>query len=82
MLRGAVGGLERGYSRFQMTPLYIVIEDHEACVIWHCEAANAVGVPIDARGANYFRIVDGKIVQMDNFHDTVPFQPFVNQDLS
>ena len=42
VLRGAAGGLERGYPRFQMIPQYT----------------------------------------MENFHDTVPFQPFVNQDLS
>jgi ketosteroid isomerase-like protein len=82
VLRGAVGGLERGYSRFQMTPQYVVIEDDQACVIWRFEGANAAGVPINARGANYFRIEGGKIVRMENFHDTVPFQPFINQDLS
>jgi ketosteroid isomerase-like protein len=81
VLRGAVGGLERGYSKFQMHPLHTVINGDEACVIWHCEAANASGVAIDARGANYFQIRDGKITYMANFHDTVPFRPFTEQKL-
>ena len=81
-LRGAVGGLERGYSKFLMHPEHVVVDGDEACVVWHCEAANASGVPIDARGANYFRVGDNKtIVYMANFHDTVPFQPFTSQKL-
>lgn len=79
VLRGAVGGLKRGYSKFLMHPLHVVVQGDEACVIWHCEAANASGVPIDAKGANYFRLKNGKIAYMANFHDTVPFQPFINQ---
>ncbi|MGH8902320.1 MAG: nuclear transport factor 2 family protein [Egibacteraceae bacterium] len=81
-VRGVVDRFRRGYSRFQMTPLHITIEDDHACVVWHCRAANATGVPIDARGANYFHIVDGKIVRMADFHDTVPFEPYDSQDLS
>ncbi|MGH8930670.1 MAG: nuclear transport factor 2 family protein [Egibacteraceae bacterium] len=81
-VRGVVDRFRRGYSRFQMTPLFITIEGDQACVVWHCEAANAAGVPIDARGANYFQIGDGKIVRMADFHDTVPFQPYDSQDLS
>ena len=30
---------------------------------------------------NYFRIRDGKIVYMANFHDSVPFGPFLDQKL-
>jgi ketosteroid isomerase-like protein len=81
-LRKGVGGLQRGYSRFQMTPLHIVIDGDEATVVWHCEAANASGVPIDARGANYFQLRNGRIAYMANFHDTVPFRPFTEQKLT
>ena len=80
-LRGAVGALKKGYSKFLNLPLESVVEDDKAMVMWHIEAANAKGVPIDAKGANFFKIKHGKIVYMANFHDTVPFKPFTEQDL-
>jgi ketosteroid isomerase-like protein len=80
-LRGAVGAMKKGYSKFLMLPEHVVIEAEQAAVIWHCEAANASGVPIDVRGANYFRVEDGKIVYMANFHDKGAFAPFTSQKL-
>lgn len=80
-LRGAVGGLEKGYSKFQMHPVHTVIDGDKAAVVWHCEAANAAGVPIDARGANYYEVKNGLITYFANFHDTVPFKPFTEQKL-
>ncbi len=80
-LRGAVVGLKKGYSRFKNIPLEVVVEDDRATVLWHIEAANAKGIPIDAKGANFFRLKDGKIIYMSNFHDTVPFKPFTEQKL-
>ena len=82
VLEGAIGGIERGYSKFQNNPRHIVINGDEACVVSHISAANASGVPIEADVANYFRFKDGKIAYMANFHDTRPFDPFVNQNLS
>jgi hypothetical protein len=55
-LRGAVGALKKGYSKFLNSPLEVVVEGDRATVLWHIEAANAKGVPIDANGANYFKI--------------------------
>ena len=43
--------------------------------------ANAAGVAIEAEVANYFKLTGGKITFMQNFHDTRPFDPFVNQKL-
>ncbi|MGL5925688.1 MAG: nuclear transport factor 2 family protein [Chroococcidiopsis sp.] len=80
-LRGGIAGLKKGYSRFQNHPLHVVVEGNKASVVWHIEAANASGVPIDAKGTNYFQIENGKITYMANFHDTVPFNPFVKQQL-
>ncbi len=80
-LREAIGGIKKGYSKFLMAPLHTVAEGNQACVIWHCTAANASGVPIDAHGANYFEVNNGKITYMATFHDSVPFAPFVNQKL-
>lgn len=81
VMRGAVDGLKKGYSRFRNEPKHTVIDGNEACVISHISAANASGVPIEAEVANYFRMENGKIAYMSNFHDTVPFQPFLNQEL-
>lgn len=81
VLEGAIGGIERGYSKFQNNPQHIVINGDEACVVSHVSAANASGVLIEANVANYFRFKDGKIAYMANFHDTRPFDPFVNQNL-
>jgi len=80
-LRGAVGAMKKGYSKFLMLPEHVVIEAEQAAVVWHCEAANASGVPIDVRGANYFRVEEGKIVYMANFHDKGAFAPFTSQKL-
>ncbi|MCZ8100275.1 MAG: nuclear transport factor 2 family protein [Microcystis wesenbergii TW10] len=79
VLQGAIGGIERGYSKFINTPQHIVIDGDTACVVSHISAANASGVPIEANVANYFEIKNGKITYMANFHDTRPFDPFVNQ---
>jgi ketosteroid isomerase-like protein len=81
VLRGAVGAMKRGYSKFLMLPEHVVIEGPQAAVVWHCEAANATGVPIDVRGANYFRVEGGRIVYMANFHDKAAFAPFTSQKL-
>lgn len=81
VFRGAIGAIEAGYSKFHMQPLHIVVQGTSAAVVWHCEAANAAGVPIDAIGANYFEVRDGKITYMRTMHDTVPFKPFSEQKL-
>jgi ketosteroid isomerase-like protein len=79
ILGGAIGAMKKGYSKFQNIPSHVIIDGDQACVISHISAANASGVPIEANVANYFRLENGKIKYMANFHDTVPFAPFVNQ---
>ena len=80
-LRDAIEGMKRGYTKFQMHPLHIVIEGNHGSVIWHCAAANASGVPIEAQGANYFQVAHDRIIYMGTYHDTVPFAPFIKQKL-
>ncbi len=87
VLRGAIDAISTGYSRFNMVPQRIVAEGDAACVVWRCDAANAAGVPIaypdnpqrQVIGANFFQVQNGKIVYMRTIHDSLPFQPFVNQ---
>lgn len=81
VLAGAVDAIKRGYSKFLMLPEHSVIEGDRGAVTWHCEAANASGVPIDAHGANYFEVKSGKITYMRNFHDKGAFAPFTEQKL-
>jgi ketosteroid isomerase-like protein len=81
ILRGAIGGMEKGYSRFQNVPKHFVVQGDNAAVVSHISAANAAGEPIEAEVTNYFQFRDGKISYMANFHDTRPFDPFVNQKL-
>ena len=80
-LAGIGEAINKGYSKFLMHPLRILTQGEKAAVYWHCEAANASGVPIDAYGANYFEIKNGKITYMRNFHDSVPFKPYTDQEL-
>lgn len=87
VLRGAINAISNGYSRFNMYPQQIVVDGDSACVVWRCDAANASQVPIaypgdpgrPVIGANFFQVQNGKIVYMRTIHDSLPFQPFVNQ---
>jgi ketosteroid isomerase-like protein len=79
VFRGAITAIQKGYSKFQMHPQHIVVQGEQAAVVWHCEAANAAGVPIDAIGANYFQVKNGKITYMRTMHDSVPFKPYSDQ---
>lgn len=86
VLRGAIGAISYGYSKFQMIPLHIVVEGDQAAVIWRCEAANRAGTPIayknkpdrEVVGANYFRLEGGKIKYMRTIHDETAFAPFAH----
>ncbi len=92
VLRGAVKGLQEGYSKFTMNPQRIVISGEAACVIWRCDATNRNGVPIGYRdkdkkltgrqviGANYFQLQNGRIVYMRTVHDSEPFRPFTSPE--
>jgi ketosteroid isomerase-like protein len=80
-LRGAIDGMEKGYSKFHNVPKHIVCQGDEAMVHSHISAANAAGEPIEAQVANCFKLRDGKIAYMANFHDTRAFDSFVNQKL-
>lgn len=90
VLQGAIGAISKGYSRFKMYPVRIVVEGDAACVVWRNDSANAAGVPIaypvdpatgTARqviGANFFQVQNGKIVYMRTIHDSRPFDPFTD----
>lgn len=78
-LRPMMGGMSTAYSKFQNVPKHIIVSGDEGAVVSHISAANAKGVPIEANVMNYFKFRDGKICYMANFHDSKPFEPFLNQ---
>lgn len=80
-LRPMMGGMKVAYSKFQNIPKHILIDGDQGAVVSHISAANAAGVPIEADVMNYFKFRDGKISYMANFHDSKPFEPFLNQKL-
>lgn len=59
---------------FQNVPRHIIVEGEQAAVVSHISTTTARGGSIEVDVANYFRIVDGRIDYMANFHDTVPFK--------
>ena len=74
-LRDAVAGLKTGFKKFLMHPKHVVVDGNEGMVAWTFEAELADGKQINHDGANYFRFADGKIVYMQNYHDTKPYGP-------
>lgn len=80
-LRPMMQGMGKAYSKFQNAPRHMIVSGDEAAVVSRISAANAAGAPIEADVMNYFRFKDGKIVYMANFHDSRPFEPFLNQKL-
>ena len=82
-LRPLMKGMKRAYSKFQNIPKHMIVsaDGREAAVVSHISAANAAGDPIEADVMNYFRIQNGKIHYMANFHDSKPFKPFLEQKL-
>lgn len=80
-LRPMMAGMGRAYSKFQNVLKNIIVSDNEIAVVSHISAANAAGEEIEAEVMNYFKVTDGKISYMANFHDSRPFIPFLNQKL-
>jgi ketosteroid isomerase-like protein len=69
----------RKAAKLQNQPLEIVVEGARAMAVWHMEATLAPGVNLSVKGANYYRIVNGKIVYFSNYHDTAPFAPILGK---
>ena len=74
-LRKMMAGFPAMYARFANVPRHIIVAGDEAAVVSHISAEAPSGATVEADVCNYFRIADGHIAYMANFHDTVPFQP-------
>lgn len=72
-LRSMMGGMGELYASFQNRPLHQIVDGNQAAVVSHISARSAAGQSIEAEVMNYFRIENGHITYMANFHDTAPF---------
>ncbi|MGP3684774.1 nuclear transport factor 2 family protein [Streptomyces sp. IBSNAI002] len=76
VLRSMMKGMGTMYRVFRNEPVHFIVDadGEKAAAVSHLTAVSASGEAIEARVMNFFRIVDGKIAYMANYHDTVPFQ--------
>ena len=72
-LRSMMAGFPDMYAEFHNVPQHVVVDGEQAVVVSRITARTHGGDTITAEVANYFRIVDGRIRYMANFHDTAPF---------
>jgi ketosteroid isomerase-like protein len=80
-LRPMMQGMGEAYAKFQNVPKQILVDGNQGAVVSHisARAAKYPDKPIESDVMNYFRFDKGKIVYMANFHDSKPFQPFLDQ---
>jgi ketosteroid isomerase-like protein len=80
-LREMMAGMGQAYAKFQNVPKYILVDGDQGAVLSHisARAAKYPGEAIEADVMNYFRLANGKIVYMENCHDSKPFAPFLRQ---
>jgi ketosteroid isomerase-like protein len=79
-LHAMMTGMGELYAAFENLPLHFVVDGAQAAVVSHISARSSSGKPIEADVMNYFRIEDGRITYMANFHDTQPFQVLSRAD--
>jgi ketosteroid isomerase-like protein len=73
-LRTMMAGFPGMYASFRNQPKELIVENERAGVVSHISAVTPGGARIEADVMNYFRVVDGAIAYMANFHDTQPFR--------
>jgi hypothetical protein len=64
----------RNNKEFRNFPLQIIVEGENAVALWNIQSPLPSGKKLDLKGANYYKIKNGKIVYFANFHDTKPFE--------
>ncbi|NXY94921.1 nuclear transport factor 2 family protein [Streptomyces sp. BR123] len=76
VLRSMMKGMGTMYRVFRNRPVHFIVDaaGEKAAAVSHLSAVSASGEAIEAEVMNFFRIADGKIAYMANYHDTVPFQ--------
>lgn len=76
--KAALGQMMEGfpttYPSFRNVPRHFVIDREQVATVSHISATTSLGTSIEVDVAIYFRIVNGRIVYMANFHDTAPYR--------
>lgn len=80
-LRGIVKGFPEAYAKFQNVPKEIFTEGNKGAAVTHISAlaSKHQDQPIEADVMNYFVVENEQITYMQNFHDSKPFKPFLDQ---
>lgn len=66
--------MKEGYSKWLMHVHKVLVEGNDAFVLWEVEATTTNGIEINTKGANFYRVENGKVTYLTNYHDSVPFQ--------
>ena len=80
-LSAMMKGFPDAYAKFQNVPKEIFTEGNKGAAVTHISAlaSKHLDQPIEANVMNYFVVENGLIIYMANYHDSKPFQPFLNQ---
>lgn len=80
-LRNIMSGFPKAYASFKNSPKVIVVDGDRAAVASHisARAMKYQDEPIEAEAMLLLIIKDGKIIFMQNYHDSKPFAPFLRQ---
>jgi len=73
-LREMMKGFPDMYTAFSNTPKHVIVDGTQVAVQSHISATTPSGGTVEAEVMNYFRVTNGRISYMANFHDTVPFR--------
>lgn len=66
-------GMVREFDSFTNTVQEIVVEGEKCMVVCNIDAKTKSGKKLESPGANFYRVVDGKIIYMSSYHDPRPF---------
>jgi ketosteroid isomerase-like protein len=75
-LRAVVRGFPTTFTSFRNEPRHFVFDAEQgtAAAVSHLTVVTAAsGVTVQVDVCNYFRMADGLIAYMSNYHDTAPF---------
>ena len=80
-LRSMMKGFPEAYFKFQNVPKHIFAEGDQGAAVTHISAlaSKHQDKPIEANAMNYYIVENGLISYMANYHDSKPFQPFLDQ---
>ena len=73
-LRTVVHGFPEVFATFKNVPRHIIVDPdgRQAGAVSHVSATTPAGASIEVDVMNYFRIADGQIAYMSNYHDPGP----------